>query len=199
MINRRFVYSNNKKITAIKSDIVSNYVWMAYEKNTSNVCILKKQLAFEPSQTFFTVEVSVESINDLDINSSYLYTAYDDADLIGQRFLMTNPLTSVTDIDKPVGVTEEAVALGINGSDLWYLIPGEASGTNAKLIKYNTSGVFQETVDLVKSGSVVNNAKSFDFDSNGDIWIIAYTNPAEYIRVYELSGGGYDFQIFQTV
>jgi len=36
-------------------------------------------------------------------------------------------------------------------------------------------------------------------DNNGDIWIASYETPAKIIRVFEISGGLYDFTIDETL
>lgn len=198
MVNRRFTYTD-PVITATKVDNTNTFLWMAFSQNTSGNCIIEKQTAFQPTQTFFTIERAVESVVQMDLSTSFLYVIYDDATLFAERFSLTNPLTSSSQINIPSGINEVAVDVMFEGSNVWILTPGSASGENAKLLRYNTSLVLQETVDLTKSGATILNASSMASDSNGDIWVVTNTSPAQYVRVYALSGGGYDFTVYETL
>lgn len=194
MVNRRFTYTD-PVITANKADNTNTFLWLAFSQNTDGNCIIEKQSPFEPTQTFFTIERAVTEIKNIDLSSAYLYVVYNDTTAFIERFSLSNPLTSFTQITRPVGINEAGVDILYDGTDIWVLTPGTASGENAKLLRYNTSLVFQETVDLTKSGSTVTDAISVDNDSNGDLWIAMNTNPGQYVRVFALSGGGYDFTI----
>lgn len=198
MVNRRFTYTD-PVITSTKVDNTNTFLWMAFSKNTSGNCIIEKQTAFQPTQTFFTIERAVEAIPAMDLSTSFLYVIYDDDSLFAERFSLTNPLTSSSQITIPSGINEVAVDILFEGSNVWILTPGSASGENAKLLRYNTSLVLQETVDLTKSGATILDASSMASDSNGDIWVVTNTNPAQYVRVYALSGGGYDFTVYETL
>ncbi len=189
----RYTYSRNQ-ITAQKADNFNDYLWLAFAQNTSGICYIEKKAKFNPNQTYYSLEKLVTEINALDIDSSNLYVAYNDSTLLGEIISTTNPLTSYTQISKGV-IAESPVDVAIDGSDLWFLLPGDQSGSNTQLLKYNTSGVLQETVDLSKSGLTVVNAKSMSIDANNDIWIVTNTNPATLVRVFELSGGVYDFAV----
>jgi len=197
-ITRRFDFSDDKQITAQKADNFANFLWIAFAKNSNGKCIIEKNGKFSPKQVYYSLNREVNNVNAMDLDSSKLYVAYEDATLLGEIISKINPLTSVTTISKGA-IVESPIDVLINGIDLWFLLPGIASGTNAKLLKYDTSGVLQETVDLNKSGNIVNNAKSMTIDSNDDIWIVTYENPARLVRVYEMSGGVYDFTITEIV
>lgn len=197
MTTRRFVYSSDEQITAIKAE--STYLWIAFAQNSDDICILKKVWASSPNQVFFEIEKEVNSIINMDADSTKLYVAYNDTTLLGEIFTLNTPLSSTTEISIPVGVNESPVDVKIDGTNLFYLIPGDLSGENAKLLRYNTSGVLQETIDLTRTGEEVLNAKAMTIDANGDIWIITYTNPSTVVRVFELSGGGYDWTVTNIV
>lgn len=197
-INRRFNFSDNKKITAQKADNISDFLWMAYAQNSDGNCIIKKSAKFFPTQTYFTLERAVNEVNAIDLDSTNIYVSYNDSTLLGEIISKTNPLTSTTEIDRGA-IVESPVDVLINGTDLWFLLPGDSSGNNAQLLKYNTSGVLQQTVDLSKSGSTVYNAKSFTIDSNDDLWIGTYETPAKVVRVFEISGGLFDFTVDSTL
>jgi len=195
---RRFNYSNDKQITAQISDEIDNFIWISFAKNSDGNCILEKEAKFFPTQTYFSLERAVDEIVNLDLDSSNIYTAYDDTTLLGEIISKTNPLTSTTEISRG-SYTEAPVDVKVNSSDLWFLLPGNASGSNAKLLKYNTSGVFQQEVDLINSFQTVTNASTMTIDDNDDIWIGTNTDPATVVRVFEISGGLFDFEITEIV
>lgn len=191
MANRRFVYSDNKQITAMHRQFDENYLWVGFALNSSGVCILEKQSSFSPDQTFFSIEKEVTSIVTMDSDAAKLYAAYDDDTLIGEFFAINNPLTTSTEISIPSGANEAPVDMKVDGSDLWFLLPGSLSGVEAALLKFTTSGSYVETIPL--SGVV--DATSMAIDSNSDIWIVTNTSPANVVRVFEISGGAYDTDI----
>lgn len=199
MGTKRFTYPSDPSISALVADQLTNFLWMAFEQDSSGNCRIEKQTAFQPTQTFFTLTRAVDQIRNMTLDASNLYAVYDDTTAFAEKFSLTNPLTSFTQITAPAGITESGIDIQVNGSDIWVLTPGTGSGENAKMIRFNTSLVFQETVDLNKSGSIVTNARTFSVDGTGDMWVITYNSPAEYVRVFALSGGGYDFTIHQTI
>ena len=196
-ITRRFNFINNEQITALC--VNGNFVWTAFAQNSDAVCILEKQFVSQPDQVFFSIEKTVNKILKIVGDNTNIYVAYQDDTLFGEIFSVLNPLTTTTEITIPSGITEYPVDIFVNGTDLFFLLPGSASGTNAQLIKYNTSGVFQEIIDLNQSGDIVTNAQSMTIDSLGDIWIVTNSSPANVIRVYELSGGGWAFTITEII
>ena len=196
--SRRFEYSSDKQITSQIADEIENFLWVGFAQNSDGNCILEKQAKFFPTQNYFSIERAVDKIVEMDLDSSNLYVAYDDATLLGEILSKTNPITTTTDILRG-SLVESAVDVKVNGSDLWFLFPGNASGTNAQLRKYDTSGVFQQTVDLIKSSLVVNNASTMTIDDNNDIWIGTFTNPAKVVRVFEISGGLFDFEVTEII
>lgn len=193
----RFTYSR-KQITSQKADNDNNFLWVAFAQNDSGICYLEKKAKFKPDQTYYSLQREVTEINAMDVDSSNLYISYEDTTLLGEIISTTNPLTTTTEISRGV-IVESPVDVAINGSDLWYLLPGDLSATNAQLLKYNTSGVLQDTIDLLKSGLTVVNAKSMAIDSNGDIWITTNTTPATLVRVFEISGGTYEFAVTEII
>lgn len=197
-INRRFTYTD-PQITASKIDNTNTFIWLAFAKNSSGKCIIEKETAFQPTQTFYTIERSVDEVKAIDLSSAYLYVIYDHATIFAERFSLSNPLTSATQINRPGGINESPVDVLYDGTNVWVLTPGSISGENAKLLRYDTTLTLQETVDLTKSGATVTDAISLASDSSGDIWVCTNTTPAQYVRVYSLSGGGYDFSIHDVV
>jgi len=190
-ITTQHSFSSNEDVTAMYSDTNSNHLWTAFAQNSSDYCILKKQGCLDPEQTYYSLNKYVDEIVAIAGDATYIYLAYSDTTLLGEIISASNPLTTTVEITNPE--SEDPVDVLISGSDLWYLLPGSASGANAKLLKYNTSGVLQTTVDLTKSGTTITNAKSMTVDGNGDIWIATYAVPSTIVRVTELSGGTYEF------
>jgi hypothetical protein len=181
MIIRRTNYSDNKRVSAIHAQ--DDFIWVGFELD-SGVCILEKQFGASPDQVYFTLNKSVSKIKKMTSDDTYLYVAYEDDSLLGEIISLTNPLSTFTQISIPSGISEFPVDVAIKGSNLWFLIPGDASGTNAKLLRYNTSGVLQETVDLDKSGLTITNARSLTLDNNDEIWLVTYQSPATVVRVF---------------
>ena len=197
--SKRFTYSE-PTISAKKSDETNNFVWIAYEQDTDNNCNIKKLYGFDLDQVFFSIDKSVDKIVDIDVDGTNVYLAYEDSTLLGEILDQGTPVATTTDISMPSGITitEFPVAIVVNGTDLYFLLPGSASSTNAKILKYNTDGIFQDEIDLTKSGATVTNATSLTVDANNDIWVVTNNSPAEYVRVQQLSGGIFDFTIFET-
>ncbi len=197
---RRFEYSNDKQITTQKTDEFADFLWVGFAKNSDGNCILEKQAKFFPTQTYFTIERAVDQIVEMDLDDTNLYVAYNDTTLLGEIYSKTNPLTTATEIPRDSIVESPVdVKIDILTDDLWFLLPGNASGTNAQLLRYDTVGVLQQTVDLVKSGNIVINASTMTIDENSDIWIGTFTNPATVVRVFQISGGLYDFSVTEIV
>lgn len=195
-IKRNFDYTE-PTITAQVVDDSTSTMWLAFSPNDEGNCNLKKVSAFDPSQVFYSIEVAVNEITAMVLDSTTLYLSYNDLILMGARYSLTNPLTTSTDFDRIVGINESPVDVVVNGSDLFYLIPGDISGENSKIIKLSTSGVFDQTIDLLSSGSIVLNATTFDIDSNGDLWLGTNTAPANLVRVYDTGGNIWEFTITQ--
>ncbi len=195
---RRFNYSNDKQITSQIVDEIDDFIWIVFAKNSDGNCILEKEAKFFPTQTYFSIERSVDEIVAMDLDSSNIYVAYNDPTLLGEKISKISPLTNTTQISKDSFI-ESPVDIKVNSSDLWFLLPGNASGTNAKLLKYNTSGVFQLEVNLINSFETINNAISMTIDDNNDIWIVTHTDPTILVRVFEISGGLFDFSTTQIL
>lgn len=189
MTNRRFNFSEEKTITALAVDSQNRYLWQAFDQDLSGNCAIQKVSAFEPSQVFFDFTREVNEIVAMDLNTSNLFVAYNDDSLLGEIISLNNPLTNTTEISIPAGISQIPVSVIVDGTDLWYLVPGTVSGTIAKLLLYNTSGILQQTIELTD----INNADSMTIDNNSNIWIVTNTSPSSLIRVYQTSGGLYTF------
>ena len=194
MVNSRFTY-NEKDLTALIVDQVKNFVWLAYAKNTSGNCIIKKLFGFLPTQVFYNIERAVDNINDIAIDTNNVYMAYNDTTLLGEIFVQNTPLSNFTSIDRPLGIVENPIALAVNTTHIFFLLPGSISGTNAKLIQYTLSGVFVQIIDLTNMSNTVTDASTITIDASDNIWLSTNTNPITLVKVFEISGGAFDFVV----
>lgn len=179
--------------SAINSFIVDEtsgeFLWISFSQDASGNCALQKVSAHNPLQKYFDIDIAVDEITRMYISSSYIYLAYDDDTYIGARYSLANPLTTYTNFSLPVGITEAPIDVLVNGSYVFYLIPGNTSGTNAKIVVLTTSGTYSETIDL----STITNAIAFSVDDSDNIWVLTNESPSKLVRVYD--DGGYTYTI----
>jgi hypothetical protein len=184
MIKRQFLYPTvNEKITAIALDSTNNRLWIAFEQDTDGICLLRCVSAFNPSQTYYDLEVEVDQINKLIISGTSIYAVIEDSLILARKYVLLSPLSTYTDFTIPSGITEAPIDAIVDGTNILFLTPGLLSGTNAKLVEFTTAGVYSETVDLT-----VANAKGCTIDTVTDIWVVTGNSPSELVRVYD-SGG----------
>lgn len=168
------------------------FIWVGFNQDASGNCSLQKVSANNPLQKYYDIDIAITEIKKGFIYSSYIYLGFDDTSLIGRRYSLNNPLTSYTDFTLPSGITEAPIDVVAYGSYVYFLIPGETSGTNTKICVFTLAGVFQETIDL----STVTNARSFTIDTTTEeLWVVTYNSYADYVRVYQLSGGIYTYTV----
>ncbi|MFA5048515.1 MAG: hypothetical protein WC516_05840 [Patescibacteria group bacterium] len=155
----------------------TNHLWVSFGNN------LKKVSANKPTQIYYDLDLDVTAITKLCVSGTYVYLAVNDTSLIGRRYSVTNPLTTYVDYSLPAGIIESPIDVLVYGSYVYFLIPGEISGTNAKIIKIGLTGTYHSTIDL----TTVSDAVSFVLDSNNEIQVLTNTAPATLVRVYNLS------------
>jgi len=199
MAINRYGYSPYKNISAIVADPVSPAVWVAFAQGTDGKCVLEKEFPFQPDQSYYTLTRSVDAIVGLAVNSTSIFAAYTDDTLFLEGFSLSNPISTNQSVEFPVGVIESPIAVWADDNYVYALTPGTTSGENAKIIVYDTSLNYQETIDLSKSGLDITNAISLTVDDVGDIWVAVYSSPAAIVRVFTLSGGGWDFEQTEIV
>lgn len=176
------------QITAVTEDTANgNYLWLGFEKNNDNVCILQKVSASNPLQVYYEIEMSVDEITALYVFGSYLYVAVDDGTYFAYRYSLTSPLTSSTSVTIPSGVIEVSKNILDDGTYLYFLLPGEISGEVVEILQFSSSLALNQTITLTG----INNAKSFTIDTNDNIWVVTYESPSKLIRVYD--DGGFTF------
>lgn len=195
---RRFEFPY-PKVTAQIVDETNGFNWICFAQNNDGVCRIQKVSANNLFQIYFDIEKEIDSIPCSTINTTSLFLGYEDDELFGELFSLTNPLTSSTEIEIPDGILEAPVNVKVSGSSLYFLTPGVLSGTVANIIRYNTSGVFQEVIELSKSGAEVTNASAFTIDASGDLWVVTNNSPAEYVRVFDTGGFNWDFTIYDAI
>lgn len=181
---------NEKEISMIVTDTASGeFLWVGFKQDASGNCALQKVSAHDPNQVYFDIDLSIIEIVSGVISGSYIYLAIDDDAYIASRYTLSNPTATPTNFDIPAGITEAPVDILID-TNVYILIPGNASGTNTKILEFTTTGIYQSTIDL----TTINNASSFTKDGT-DFWVVTNSSPAQYVRVYPITGG-YDYTAY---
>lgn len=178
------------QINAIIADTYSgDYLWLGFSKE-DDVCLLKKVSANNPLQTYFNIEESIDAFKKFAIYSTYLYTAIDDATYIGKRYALLNPLTTTSNFNKPVDANEAPIDIQVTANYVFFLLPGNISGENAKIYKFTLSGTYEETIDL----STIQNVSSFVVIDDTNIWAVTNESPTQLIRIY--NDGSWNYSSF---
>lgn len=199
MANRRINFSDNERVTAIIAEEITPAVWVAFAQNNDGEVTLQKASAFQPDQIYFTITREVDNIKAMTSSSSNIYAIYEDDVEFAELFSITNPHSDFTGITFPVGVIESPVDIFCDDTYVWILTPGSTSGQTAKLIRYNLTLSSHTVIDLDTSGNEVTDAISLTVDDDGDVWIVTHTDPSTFVRVFELSGGGFDYEVNTTI
>lgn len=191
----KYTFVGNSKVTATFADQTNKMLWVAF-LGSNNECVLKKCSAFNPNFIYFTLTMTANEIFNLDDDSAYLFGAIDSGDYLGFRISKNTPLSGQQYIDIPVGINESAIDLVKVDDYIYFLIPGNLSGENAKIVVINNPALsYNETIDLSKSGDIVLNARKIDIDYYGNLWVISETDPVKLTKVVPISGG-WDFETF---
>ena len=158
-----YTFSGEQKITA--SFVTGNYIWIAFY-GVSNICALFQSSVFNPNLVSWDLDVTADEIKSIIEDATYLYLSVDDATNIGAKVHKTTP--AVTYFVKNVGITEESIDLTRDTTYIYFLTPGNISGVNSKIAKYNLSTrAFVEIIDL----TTVTNAAKIDIDNAGTLWV----------------------------
>ena len=182
------------KITSIAIDTNNgNYLWLAFAKNSNNVCLLKKVSANNLSQVYYTVSVPVNSINAMVVVNGYIFLAVTPLssgtylNVFSWAYSVSNPLTTWNYINNPVGVDESPIGIGVGSTNLYFLTPGIISAEEAKIVSITTSNVYVETINLSQSAILVRNASCITVDASNNLWVGTNTTPSNLIRVWKPS------------
>jgi len=175
MIKNRFTFSENK-ITAIHRE--GDYLWIAF-LGTGGISYLYKVSKYNPNVRYFDLNIQADKITKIRSDGSYIYLSLDDDDYIGMRLSKTSPLTSYFYYTKPVAITEEAIDL-IIGDYTFILIPGNISGEDAKVLRFNkSSNSLLATINLTG----ITNARAITIDDNKNLWVVTYTDPITLVKI----------------
>ena len=162
-MKNKYTFSGNQKITA--SFITGDYIWLAFY-GVANSCKLYEASVFNPNILYWDLSVTSDKINSIVEDTTYLYLALDDATNIGGKVTKASPALAY--FIKNVGIIEEAVDVTQDSTYVYFLTPGNISGANSKIAKYNkTTRAFVEIIDL----TTVTNASKMDIDNTGVIWV----------------------------
>lgn len=168
------------QIESIIADSYSGfYLWIGFKKD-GDTCTLKKVSASNPLQVYFDIDVEIDAWKKFAIYSTYLYSAIDDATYIGKKYALLNPLTITTNFNKPIGASEAPIDIQVTSNFVFFLLPGNLSGENAKIYKFELDGTYVETIDL----STIQNASSFVIIDDTNLWAVTNTAPVELIRIW---------------
>lgn len=194
------------QVTAIVVDTTNaNYVWIAFSQNSNKLCLLKKVSAFDLSQVYYTVQVPVASINGMVIANNHIFLAVSpeptsaSPNAFCYMYSVTNPLTSFTFINRPVGVDENPVALSKGASNVYLLTPGIISATPAKVINVTQLNVFVETIVLQESALLVIEASTIVVDAIENLWVATNQAPSHLIRIFKTAESAPDWEFQETI
>jgi len=175
---KNYNYSESQVETFITDSYSGFYLWLGFKKD-GDTCTLKKVSANNPLQTYFYIDVTIDAFKKFAIYSNYLYTAINDATYIGKKYALLSPSTSFN-FTKPIGANESPIDIQVTSSYVFFLLPGNISGENAKIYKFTLSGTYVETIDL----ATIQNVSSFVVIDDTNIWAVTNTSPSELIRIY---------------
>lgn len=175
-MKNKFTYSENR-VTAIAND--GYYLWIAF-LGEDGISRLYKVSAFDPELRYYNLSITADEIKKIMVDTTYIYLALNSS-YLGERLSKANPLGTYTYINKPVGITEKAVDLVFDNTHIYFLIPGEISETNTKIVRILKSNLsYVETIDL----TTVNNATKIDIDESGRLWVVSEVDPIKLTKVY---------------
>jgi hypothetical protein len=190
-IIRRFV-ANTTKISKILVDDDSEYLWIAYHRDSSGICHVKKVSAHDIDQVYFDIQISAQSIVDLAIGGSgtqkSLGVLYNDDSRVLTTYATEAPFNTELDFEKPFGIPNP-IALTITDDNIFVLLPGTSSGERARVLIYDLFTEFDTVIDFDESGESVYDATDIVADSNNNVWVITHTTPTQLIRIWFASGG----------
>jgi hypothetical protein len=163
-------------------------LWVGFEKNSDDVCVLKKYSLLNPENIRYSMELSVDNINKIYYLSPRIYTLVIDSTIFATYRTSSSPISTAVNVSIPSGVNESAIDMVAYGTNLFLLTPGE-DVENAKILRYSTTMVLQETIELTG----VHDVNSLTVDSSGVIWCTTYEENSRLIKVY--NDGGYTFDV----
>lgn len=164
----KYFFINENKITATLVD--GNYLWIAFY-GISGLSTLYKSSVFNPNFRYWDIDIEADEITSMIQDNDYIDLALRHDTYIGVASDKTNPLYLYY-WEKEEGMSEYAIDLILDGTGtyIYFLTPGEESGENAKIHKYDYNSMnFIETIDL----DDVFNAKKIDIDGDENLWVLS--------------------------
>ncbi len=192
-ITTRFSFEE-PRISHLVVDQDNEYVWIAFTQDSDGICHLKKVSATDFDQVYFDIEIEVDQIIDvkLDSDNGYIYVLYRQPNTyVMTSYSLTNPLTDYTNYSKPYGIPTP-LEMTISAGTAYVLLADSSGGYGARILVFNSSGVYTETVlldDLLQSAETIYEVSSITSDADDNLWIVTYTNPVKLVRVWFASGG----------
>lgn len=200
---KKYNFDSTKVSALVYEDTYPGYVWVAFEAHSPDECRLIKASTFNLHQITFDIpSVPVGRINKIITDSFRVVLAVDDDTLMGYRYSQFSPFGTNNAVLKPVGIVENAIDVLASSTRHFYLFPGSATGTNAKIAVTDKNGNHLQTIDLIPSAtgsSPIVDAVSMVLDANDDIWVVTNTSPVMLARVYDTGGEVFDVQAHQII
>lgn len=174
---RNYNFSETEVTTLIRN---GNYIWISF-LGSGGLTKLRKVSAFNLYQTYFELSPPIDKIVRAKIIGTKLYCAVQDGTYVALYYSTSNPLSTYAYVSIPAGINEFPVDLAVDTDYFYLLTPGDASGENAKILKYTTAStpVLNKTIDL----TTINNARSIEIDPSDNLYVVTYESPAKFIKI----------------
>jgi hypothetical protein len=170
---------DRSKITAMYRS--GDYLWIAFQ-GTAGTCTLQKVSIYDPSDIYFSISITANSIIAMQSywdtmccvlsDATYLFVVVDEA----------NPLGAATYVNRPTGETHEPSSV-IYSVD-FLAIGMNLTATPSKVHFYSPDDYsFISTLELSESGDEVYNISSIASSDSDTLWLGTNTAPANLVRV----------------
>lgn len=186
----KYIFDENK-ITA--QFVSGNYILLAFA-GTDGICKLYISSVYNPEIVYWYLDVGADEILSINGDTSYYYLGLN-GESTGAQILKSNPVV-IDYYIRTSGITEKSIDFITDITYIYFLNPGDTSGINAKIVKYNkTTRIYVETIDL----PTINYAKKIDIDEDGVFWIVAGLDEIELVKVWQSSGEVWNYQKYTII
>lgn len=176
------------EITAVGlQKLLTSRLWVGFKQDNNGICYLKQYSVNNVSMIYYNIPLATDEITKIYFFGDRAYITLKDTTNIALYFTITTPLTQTFRII-PTGINEAVLDIIHDSSYLYFLLPGEGT-ENAKILKYNSTLILQEIIELTD----IHNVRSFTIDEDGIIWCTTYEENSRLIKVY--NDGGYSFEV----